>query len=40
MGQVTRARAEDFINLDAYPIDGHNPDGLATVLADARAQLA
>lgn len=40
MGQMTRARAEDFINLDAYPIDGHNPDGLATVLADARAQLA
>lgn len=40
MGQMMGARAEDFINLDAYPIDGRHPERLATVLADAQAQLA
>ena len=40
MGQINQACAAEFINLDAYPIDGRDPDGLAAVLADARAQLA
>lgn len=40
MGQMKRARAEDFINLDAYPIDGRDPAGLAMVLENARSQLA
>jgi len=40
MGRMTAARAEDFINLDAYPIDGGDPEGLAAVLSDARSQLA
>ena len=33
------ARAEDFINLDAYPLDGRNAAGYRDILEDARAQL-
>ena len=33
------ARAEDFINLDAFPLDGRDQAGYQDVLADARAQL-
>ena len=40
MYQTMRARAEDFIDLDAYPVDGRNPEQLAKVLAEARGQLA
>ena len=40
MRQITKARAEDFINLETYPIDGGHPERLSAVLTDARAQLA
>ena len=33
------ARAEDFINLDAYPLDGRNVAGYRDILEDAQAQL-
>ena len=40
MGHMAMAQAETFINLDSYPVDGRDPQGLAAVLADARSQLA
>ena len=33
------ARAEDFIDLDAFPLDGRDPAGYGEVLKDAQAQL-
>ena len=38
-GASCNARAEDFINLEAFPLDGRDPAGYRDVLADARAQL-
>lgn len=38
-GAPKGAQAEDFINLEAYPLDGRDPDGYRYVLKDAQAQL-
>ena len=38
-GAPASARAEDFINLDSYPLDGRDPRRYSDVLEGARAQL-
>ena len=38
-GAQTSARAEDFIDLGSYPLDGRDPQRYSDLLEGARAQL-